>query len=395
MTKYQSELESYKNFIELNSECGLFYYEQYGEGEDLLIKHFGINTVMTADQANSLIAVGKFNLQENSKDPIRSQEEQSETVASSTLTGPAQKQKSSTKGKGKKSTNNSEKPQVATENNEDIESNIPMHPLEILLMRKAIAALPGPTKAVLVDIFERKNGNIQQDDYELCKTHAIVLYMQKVGDKNQIIVIDPTNSDHSKYIGSDVNIFRIFGDRVKYAPQLKIPSSLKIYNPTEGKGVGPDANQDRDCIDISVKLIRALNLLEGPIEFDKLADLTVIQEITNKGFIKLLTGKDEAQAKADAIDINARIRQATDDEVRHKINSLMIKIGDQIKYAKKYYDDSMVQSMEKERLDFFCKAYAPKDYEQGIVDLLEIYKRNEATFVAEFDNKNVDLAGDI
>lgn len=396
LEEYNDQLSRYKKVIKSNPEGELFYYEQYFGGEDLLlIKHFGINTVMTAEQAKSLIGVEKLNLEENSKDPTPSQTEKNETDASSTRTG-ASKPKNKTKLKQKATNDGSVKSQADTENNEDnakkvaTESNIPMHPLEILLIRKAIDALHGSTKAVAVDIFERINGIIQQDTQQRCKTHAIVLYMQKVGDKNQIIVIDPTNSGHSVHIASEVNIVRIFGDSVKCAPQFKIPSLLKIYNPPEDKEVGPESTKYRDCIDISVKLIRALNLLARSIEFDKLAELIVVQEITNKDFTKLLTGKDEAKAKDDGIDINARIRQATDDKVRHKINSLMIKIGDQIKYAKKYYDDIVVQSMEKERLDFFCKAYAPEDYEQGIADLLAIYKKNEKTFVAE-----VDLAGDI
>lgn len=437
LIRYNDYLSKYKAFIEVYGKEGAMFVEEYKGTGGGVVYHFGINTLMTSYSDFSK------SIETNSKNSKKSSGEQSQGGGSAHGSKKSMIQRNQSMESSQRSIK-----EAAPQDNQSMEgsqrsgksaapqgnqsadngNSIFLHPLEGLLIRKAVAYLElesSSTKSVLVDIFERnKSGDIQWENNE-CKTHTIVLYMQTVNSEKQLIVIDPTKSDHSKYLGLEsVNSIKIFGSDIKNAPKIVIPQSeiyKEIYNrPANTPDPGPEASQYRDCVDIAVKIAFGLKSLKEPIiKLDKLAELTVIQEITNKGFTNDVGKEVKAKASADKgkevtindmskeakvnvgevikklSEIPARIKQATSDDIRHKIGALIVKIEDQIKYARKYDGDDAAKIIERARLDVFAKQYDSGDYERSVKDLLAVYQKNEESFLAEFYSANCTGCGNV
>lgn len=122
-------------------------------------------------------------------------------------------------------------------------------------------------RTVLVDIFERDlvGGELKLRDNS---THTVVLYRNPKPDKDgktQIVVIDPSNSEFSLHLSSELNDDIIQelgkGDLGKYPITIIAAlESYRIYNVSGVKGRGSD--QFRDCVDIAVKIAFYLNCPE-------------------------------------------------------------------------------------------------------------------------------------
>ncbi len=433
---YNTELAEYDLFISSNTKCGLFYVARYEDSKSTL-QHYGINTIMTSAQSTALVGVLKsvFN------PPVLNEAERKDNASESAISSVSAKAKVATKSqnlkKGTISKNGSVKSQAEDKDNEDLPNpvqkvEICLHPLEVQLFKKAIKDLNKDTTkdlnkdttSVLVDIFERKDGSISIDENGKCKVHTIILYKQFIplynqdktsiiGQKTQFVVIDPTNSDHSKHIEDSANLLRIFGEITNSAPSILIPPS-KIYNPppqdqnnNADSKVGPEAYKYRDCTDIAIKIAFGLNLNTEIITKENFAKLPFIKEISNNAFVESLIDK-ETQKKpipkklpvSDAEELfentsiveektpelPARIRQATSDDVRHKVNVIKIKFEEQIKHAKDNYPEGDVENMKNKRIDLFKQNPTPDKYSQYIDNLIQFYQENERVFLLSLKN---------
>lgn len=241
-----------------------------------------------------------------------------------------------------------------------------LHPIEVIRIKEAIAHCnKTASKTVLVDIFERDDkGNILIGDDKKPGIHTIVLCMQDDGASDQILVIDPSNSDFSKHIA--YNNGTICGyDKPKH---ILIPNlQISIYSVPSGAKTGPNPHEYRDCTDIAAKLAFGLEHYTGAIDMSKLADLTLVKEVTNNDTVNTNLGFDFKK-------VIARIRQATEDSVRSKAEKLMVATTRQAKCAKIYDDETQAKKFLAENESFFSGLHTPDQYDAELAKFDAIHK---------------------
>lgn len=340
---YKKQLVELQELIASNSELLLIFRDIY-YANNSNVSYFGINMVNMGSSISDAL--------KNISATIINTEE----VSSSKIT-------STKPSSGKKSKSADDKPLL-------------LHPLEILIIKKAVSFLEN-NKVVLVDIFERNHdGSIK----EQLETHTIVLFKQIVGGSNitQFVIIDPTNSNYSKHLASSFNQARIFGQEHPNVTILVSTKELEIYKPYDNKNVGPNAFQYRDCTDIAVKIACGLMNIDI-IEVGKIQSLPVILEIANQLYEKKdLENGIEQGVFFDAEEAIARIRQASDNSVRNKVNFLTIKLKHQINSIKEYTrDNNKVSEAQEKVIQSFATEYNPEQYNDAIRSFHDLYKSLE------------------
>lgn len=240
-----------------------------------------------------------------------------------------------------------------------------LHPLEVFQIKEAIKyCTTGHHKTVLVDIFERKDdGSIVIVADKKPGIHTIVLCMQ--GD--QILVIDPSNSDFSKHLAYNGDIICGY-DHPKQILVSDFP--IKIYAPPSKAPTGPNPNEYRDCTDIAVKLAFGLEKHAGLIDMKKLSELSVVREVTNQKEIN----NDLAAVFKNAVP--ARTRQASEDIQRDKACKFLDSIVKQSQCAESY-DNSALRHQILDRAEIhFSTEWAYDKYSDHLLALDAIHQSN-------------------
>jgi hypothetical protein len=331
---YNKALVQYQGFIETNLGIPMLYQDIY-KNSDTFVTRYGINVAnMLPEQSNELVKI--YN--------------------------PLIDKKGSVKSKG---SNKSAKD----------DQDILLHPLEVFLIRDAIHDLIYKgVKTVLVDIFARKDDGAIKMESTKPEVHTIVLYVQPNEGKNQIVIIDPSNSEFSKHL-----VFNTF--KRLFEPdtdiELLIPQKeLRIYEPADKNKIGPNSDQYRDCIDIGVKIAFGLNKFKGKIDIKDITALDIIKQVTNSDDMnEYLPDLEEADP--------LRIKQASEDRVRESFYDLSTSIEKQItslaNYDSKARASEAYKQMNNNQLAGFINA-SNVTYEQTIQGLEQIYKLNASIF---------------
>lgn len=198
--------------------------------------------------------------------------------------------------------------------------------IEQNVLQKAIDCLLHPefsSKTILVSILARYNANtLKLKDKDLLETHTVVLYKQPNSDdskKYDILVIDPTNFVYSSHIANINGNEKLKSELVQKDYLGKIISLNKkvcIYNSHSKDNVGAKSSQERDCIDIAVKLSFLLNKTETQINLAEIDSLQAIQMISNNEEIDKYLFFDTEQ-------VVARIKQDSDIRVAFAFNKIL------------------------------------------------------------------------
>lgn len=278
----------------------------------------------------------------------------------------------------------------SNKSNKEAQPDILLHPLEVKLIQDAITSLKtSEQKTALIDIFARTDKEDINIDIKtgIPETHTVVLYKNS---ENEVVIIDPSNSNFSRHIALNTNNELIDGTVRIIAPEKEI----KIYSPASKDKIGPNPDQYRDCIDIAVKLAFGLNKREGKIDPIKLAELPVIQEITNQTVINETFEQNSGVV---------RIRQASEDNVRYFSKKLIDKFNQQLKIVLQYKKavDTITEKENIEKLEdnimqrninALLQNYTYEDYAMGVKDLLTIHNKNQEE-INEFLNQSVECLG--
>ena len=254
-----------------------------------------------------------------------------------------------------------------------------LYPIEVLALQKAIQSLQETdTKTVLIDIFEKnENGLINCNvNTKYPETHTVVLYKNNL---KEFIVIDPTDSSYSTHIASDINTLLI-GDNITLRASNK---NIKIYTPKKDN-TGHEPTNYRDCIDIAVKLAFGLNKHPHAINPSKIGELTVIQEITNSKEVNNVFDKEYG---------TARIRQASDDQVRSAVDTIMNKLNQQFKSISEYkHSDECVDSILQKNISSFNLPCSSSGYKTGVQRLFDTLISNQED-INIFVQSEIELLG--
>ncbi len=344
LDNYLIELELYRNFVLENQDLDLSYYDIYNNSANEVTR-FGINTaIMNQHQTKELAEI--YTTSVNKKGSVKS---------------------------GTKS----------SKSQKDSEVLKPLHPIEVFLIQDAINFLKtSESKSVLVDIFVRNDdGRISIKDNKL-DIHTVVLYCNR--EIGKIIVIDPSNPDFSKHIAT--NSVRLFRESEGNF-EITIPPIQKIYVPFNKDNVGPGPDQYRDCIDLSAKIAFGLNKLNGYINTQDIMSSSVIQEITNQeqSNKSLFFSSDEAIA---------RIRQASDDNIRAKFQELLLSF-DKLTKATDCYSKSESLEIQKNNITLFSQCYLPNQYDECINSLSNRYSENAKVLKEAIDKEISGLLGEV
>ena len=185
----------------------------------------------------------------------------------------------------------------STANHQKASNNILLTDLEKYITNTAINFInQSGQKTILVDVFERKNGLIENPE-----THTVVLY----NAGNKIIVVDPNNPQFSSHLFNLQTQEEYTGG---LAIEVDYSNKNKIYTPTitTENPTGPNNFQWRDCIDVAVKLSFAINKqsdIDGIIT--NITSSDAVRSITNQATLyKALPSKVEKYP--------LRIKQASD-----------------------------------------------------------------------------------
>lgn len=225
------------------------------------------------------------------------------------------------------------------------DTNSFIHFVELCLMKKAISEV-SDGHPVLVETFARNaEGEILFDNNHkmvdangsvigiVPEVHVVLLYKMSGEGNNQILIIDPRNSNytkhfvlgHNKYLIEQVTKETAVGGEggISLAAPIK---TLKIYKPPDGVTVGPAPNQARDYFDIAVKL--AFEIIGGE-------DLKDLKEIST--WVPILRVTNDADI--DSImhsEFATRIKQSSDDFIRSEFSAVMKKFYDLVKMVKSF-----------------------------------------------------------
>lgn len=274
----------------------------------------------------------------------------------------------------KQASEKSKKSGTSSKNSESVKT---LTPIEVFLLRKAVEHLE-TNKTVLVDIFDKENGGaIKLDEHQKLQIHTVVLYKNSTKE-SQIFIIDPSNSTFSKHLSE--NSLRLFGP---VNPDIKIktlPPELKIYSPPKAAPTGPEPYKYRDCIDIAVKIAFGLNH-ENILDVKNITSSKAISNITNqKDIVENLFFKPE-----EAI---ARIRQASNSEIRDKVHKLLIEADRQIKSVDKYFPLQEISiKIEKSHTKVFGFSHAYDQYDEQFKKLYDVYEESVKDFAEEIDKQ--------
>lgn len=277
------------------------------------------------------------------------------------------------------SSRKSSKSRTSNKSTKNAESTVELHPIEVLIAKKALDHLT-ISRCVIIDIFARNNDATIKFDGDIPETHAVVLY--KNTDK-EIIAIDPTNSEYSKHLSSRNNMAKIIEDSQEISittPRHKI----QIYTPVKEK-TGPNPDQYRDCIDISVKLVFALNKYQEEIDTKDIASSRAIQETTNSAKINGNLIIEDA--------IAARIIQASDDNIRSDVNMLIMNMAKQLIAAE--YSEKLTSTIKENIINYLKAEHAPEEYSKGVISLFESFKKNSIQIHDAIDDWALTLQGDL
>ena len=135
-----------------------------------------------------------------------------------------------------------------------------MHPIEISLLKNAFACLEKISTfsgGVICDIFvksaDHKIDSIQRQegsDISTPEIHSIVFWKEGL----EIMLVDPSDEKFSVNLIEDIRIV------AKQFTFVKVSTGgYGIIYGHDGKTVGREINQSRDCIDIAVKIILELS----------------------------------------------------------------------------------------------------------------------------------------
>lgn len=252
-----------------------------------------------------------------------------------------------------------------------------LHPLEVYRIRDAIKfALDTEQRCVVTDIFAREdNGDFKFEDdngVKVPEIHTILLCFQKGLDyKDQILVMDPNNSDYSKHLIYNKDI--ILGaemDAKICAPK----KSVQIYTPPTKESdlkTGP-LLQHRDCTDIAVKLGLAMmeydELLLGRVNVDSLKEIRAIKCISNNS-------KFDNSVFYDGKTKCVRICQATEADIRFQVQQLIEdsyclvqRVGKELKEMK------LATKIQRDLVSAFCVSHnEPDSYADDLSRLHMLY----------------------
>jgi len=371
LTSYLQDLEKYQSFVERNKDLTLSYQDVY-QNNTSTVTRFGINTAnMNDEQVHQLISI--YN-------PI------------------AEKKEGSVKSGGSKKSAK-----------EDPDTLPTLHPLEVLFISNAISKLTSrgevnardassssssttistatTGKVVLVDIFARDDKGAIKIEGSKPETHTIVLYAQQNKSALQILVIDPSNSDYSKHLAT--NTLRVFG-RDDLNIEIIVPSKQhKIYASPDKDKVGSNPDQYRDCIDIAVKIAFGLDKFKGVISINDIMSLEPIIEVTNQ--------KDLSDSLFfDSVEAIARIRQASDDNIRAKANKLLGALDKQMQSILDYPGEdteSFSEEIMAKNKAKFNEPLLPSEYENAVHGLHSHFIFNNVLFSVHMSKVAVDLLG--
>ena len=262
------------------------------------------------------------------------------------------------------------------------EQDIPLHPLEVLLIKDAIGHLSKNTgNTVLVDIFARESDGKIKLQGSKPETHTIVLY----NNKKELLVIDPSNSDFSKHLASNTNKMLISSALGGNVDILVSPKQLRIYEPINKDNIGPTPDLFRDCIDIAVKLAFGLNQLKSPIDIKNIESLNVVKQISNNNDINDSIPDDVLNEKH-FVKIPLRIQQKSN-----------IKIEEDFYKFLKTIKQNLVDIKNKIDLEnYYVKTLFKSDTSSCIETLKSLYSVSESTFTQlhkELEETQLEVLG--
>ena len=242
-------------------------------------------------------------------------------------------------------------------------SKIQLNSFEKKLLEDAVNDLLSNNNkhTVLLDIFARTNGEIKLDKDGNIETHTVVLYKNppKNGEGvHEIAVIDPSNFRFSSHLANPVNYSFIKNE--KFGDIKASYDNKQIYTP--GKSTGPEPDQFRDCIDIAVKLALGMNIKKD-INFNKILELDIIQEITNN---------PEVNTNIIDLDASVRIKQATQSFIRKNFELLVDKAQKLFKHFVTINDEQKSEEYriyEQKYKELLAKNVEFKDYSISVIDL--------------------------
>lgn len=278
-----------------------------------------------------------------------------------------------------------------------------LHPLEVILIRKAIKKFDDGRKTISVDIFERnEDGSIKTDDGSknpsdkgMPAVHNLVLCKQG----NQILLLDPSSSAFSMHILFNTEIINANlssdepdeEEEVSEAKAYPAPAEeeghvdqtdnadfiefvgssnlLKIYSAPQNIETGPAPNQARDCINIAYLISQYLELSDEVVDFKTFPVLEGIQQITNQRLPKefMKTNKDHlfffelSDVPADQF-VLARIRQSSNPEIRDLVHKCMVLMDKQIQCSKSFRG-TLLDNVKSKALELFKKLPKPEEYD--------------------------------
>jgi hypothetical protein len=180
-------------------------------------------------------------------------------------------------------------------------------------------------------------------------------------------VIDPSNSDFSKHLAYNGDVICGY-DHPKQILVSDMP--LKIYSPPSKAPIGPKPNEYRDCTDIAVKLAFGLEKHAGQVDMKKLAELNIVQEVTNQDVNDRLF--------FDSKKAIARVRQASEDDVREKVQKLMVAIDMLSKCAKICGNDALKDKFLQDGEGLFAGQFPSDKYHEQLQDLEAAHTANVA-----------------
>lgn len=285
-----------------------------------------------------------------------------------------------------------------TKSSKNISSVIKLlHPLELSLLANAIKTLLSPSfvdTALVVDIFGRDNdsGILKISDDGFVETHAVVLRSQTLGDKKQILMIDPNSSAFSKH-ASSVICQLLISSTVGYWVNIVIPDKkMQIYSPPEQqqdntKLVGSGEGQFRDCEDIAIKLCRLFNTI------DKDTKITCIQGSTQPDIIylsdtqavQLITNNQETNKKLAGHEKKYpfRCKQSTDNRYANELEKIYHCFKKQKDYFKDNKDNNLMKKMS-EKIASLDEYYQNNDFDSLRQELDNFLTNNVKDFIKPF-----------
>ena len=360
-TKYQEEFRKYLDFAQRHSGINLsieehYSYENKSSTTQNEVTRFGMDTSNLAGSIGAELA---------------------SICVPSTPT-------SSVKSGGSKGTTSSTGPKKANG-----EQHM-LHPLEVLNIRTALEFCQTQgKKTVLVDIFARdeKTSVIKLEGNGAPEVHTVVLYLQQDSGRDQVLVIDPSNSEFSKHLAGNSDLIFLPHTGILPREVLVPPTQVKIYSPPSGAVTGPNPDSPRECTDIAVKLAFGLNKHTGIIDIRDLVSVPAIKQITNNDTIN-------ENLFFLPIEALARIRQASSDDLREGVDKILASMQSQIESSKAHFKTNPKHTEFKLKNTLAFSTFVQYDKYKDLAEgLLRVYNENEDLFYKYM--KETEMALDV